>query len=118
MAKKKIERDPSDCVHDTFRMRNAGVVDVPMNSKRSTDNYYVDRAQLGTHAVYNPETGKATECQNHIKQNARMQMGELKFRSSNKSADKQRQGFCDLAVRHDRPKMGMSIPSAPSPRKR
>ena len=118
MAKKKIERDPSDCVHDTFRMRDAGVVDVPMNSKRSTSDYYVDRAQLGTHAVYDPGTGKVSEVQNHIKQNVRLQMGEIKFRSSNKSADNQRQGFCDLAVRHDRPKMGMSNPSAPSPRKR
>ena len=78
--KKKPVIHPSDQVHDEFRMRNAGLVEVPMNSKSSTDNFHVDRSRLGTHGEY---TGNGfSQVPNHIKEAARRNVGDLKFRSS------------------------------------
>lgn len=79
MAKKPVI-SPSDRVHDEFRMRNAGLVDAPFNSKSSTDNFHVDRSRLGTHTEY---TGNGfSQVTNHIKEAARRNIGELKQKSS------------------------------------
>ena len=79
MAKKPVIH-PSDCVHDEYRMRNAGKVEVPMNSKSSTDNFHVDRSRLGTHGEFT-ERGYE-QVPNHIKEKARRNIGELKQKSS------------------------------------
>ena len=85
--KKKPVIHPSDCVRDEFRMRNAGLVEAPFNSKSSTDNFHVDRSRLGTHEEYVPsskpnEFGRYEKVSNHIKESARRNMGDLKQRSS------------------------------------
>ena len=104
---KKSQRDPSDCVHDEFRERNAGVVDVPMNSKRSTSNFYLDRSTLGTHDEYRPDPkspfgGKYVTEQNHIKQMARDSMGDLKRSPASREGtrDREQRGFRCATGRH------------------
>ena len=88
MAKKsKPQRDPSDCVHDIYRSKNAGVVNVPMNDKPYDDNFHLDRSTLGTHPEWNPTKGKYgqyVEVEEDILKNVRSQMGELKHRSSSR----------------------------------
>lgn len=79
MAKRPVI-SPSDCVHDEYRMRNAGKVEAPFNSKSSTDNFHVDRSRLGTHPEWDANGYK--EVPNHIKENARRNVGGLKFKSS------------------------------------
>ena len=106
MAKKKT-KDPSDLCMDEFRMRNAGVVEVPMNSKRSTGNFYLDRSTLGTHEEFEPSSdpnkfGKYVEKQNHMKQMARDSMGELRrVPASREGTEGQRnQGFRNVTGKH------------------
>jgi hypothetical protein len=85
MAKKRDKRDPSDCVHDTFRRRNAGVVDVMMNDKDATRNFYVDRSRLETVPRFEDGPGfKMVEEPVNIIRKSRREMGGLKFSSSNK----------------------------------
>ena len=117
MSKKQKQCDPSDMVHDTYRNRNAGVVDVPMNTKRSTSNFYLNRSTLGTHEVWDPTLGKFGGVrveQNHIKQHARETMGELKHCSSSKEGnelyDPSRRGFREVTRKHGRPNT-MSVPT-------
>jgi len=83
MAKKR-QRDPSDCVHDTYRRVNGGVVDIPVNSKDGTSNYYVDRSRLATETRYDEASGSFVEGPADILRNAKRGMGGLKFPSSNK----------------------------------
>lgn len=78
--KKRPVIHPSDQVHDTYRERNAGLVNVPMNSKSSTDNFHVDRSRLGTHGEWEGEGYR--QVPNHIKEKARREIGELKQKSS------------------------------------
>lgn len=40
--------NPNDQVHDTYRPKNMGLVDMPSNSKAATSNFYVDRSRLRT----------------------------------------------------------------------
>ena len=102
MAKKKQERDPSDCVHGTYRERNAGVVDVPMNDHRSTSNFYVDRSTLGTHVTGYDKNFKPVTEQNHIKQMARDGMGDLHGSPASKAGqrDREERGFRCATGRH------------------
>ena len=120
MAKKKT-KDPSDLCLDEFRMQNAGVVEVPMNTKRSTSYFYVDRSTLGTHTEFEPSTdpkepwdGKYVEKQNHIKQNARDFMGEIRaVPASREGTEGQRnQGFRNVTGKHGA--SGCSNPCVPS----
>ena len=101
--------DPSDCVHDEYRERNAGVVDVPMNSKRSTGNFYLNRSTLGTHTEYEPSTnpkkpwdGKYVEKQNHMKQHTRDTMGDLHRSPASREGtrDRENRGFRCATGRH------------------
>lgn len=85
MAKKRANREPSDCVHDTFRRRNAGVVDVMMNDKDATSNFYVDRSRLATEARFvDGPTFEMVEEPINIERKVKREMGGLKFASSNK----------------------------------
>ena len=99
---KKSQRDPSDCVHDEFRERNAGVVDVPVNSKRSTSNFYLDRSTLGTHVSGYDKNFKPVTEQNHIKQMARDSMGDLKRSPASREGtrDREQRGFRCATGRH------------------
>jgi hypothetical protein len=99
---KKTQRDPSDCVRDEFRERNAGVVDVPMNDKRSTSNFYVDRSTLGTHVTGYDKNFKPTTEENHIKQMARDSMGDIRHSPASKAGqhDRENRGFRCATGRH------------------
>jgi len=104
MAKKNNSKDPSDMVHDNYRERNAGVVDVPMNSKRSTSEFYVNRSTLGTHVVgYDwKKNGAPITEQNHIKQQARDTMGDLHRSPASREGqrDREKRGFRCATGRH------------------
>lgn len=77
--------NPNDFVHDKYRSKNFGVVDMPSNSKPATSNFFVDRSRLGFHDEYDPEVkndwggrGKYVPVANRIVDNARdsqMMMG-------------------------------------------
>lgn len=41
-----MAQDPTDRVHDEFRMKDVGGVQAPFNSKCATSNFYVDRSRL------------------------------------------------------------------------
>lgn len=83
-----------NCIHDTFRRRNAGKVDAPFNSKPGFDNLHVDRSRLGTHEEWDETarndyggTGKYVEVPNDIRRNAIGAMGDLCAKSSSWQPD-------------------------------
>jgi len=118
MAKKKTAgKDPSDCVRDNFRMRDGGDVEIPVNSKSSTDDFHLDRSTLGTHTEYDPTIGKYGECvqkQNHVKQHARETMGDLRRVPASKEgteiSDPCNRGFRAATQRHTKP-CNMAVPT-------
>lgn len=84
--------NPSERVHDVFRNRNAGNVEIQTNSKPATDNFHIDRARLGTHEEYDPEApndwgghGKFVPKPNSIMDNVRGAMGGIGVVSSYKN---------------------------------
>jgi hypothetical protein len=112
MAKKKSTgRDPSDCVHDTYRSQDAGVVRVPMNTKSSTDDIHLNRSTLGTHMRYDPATGSFGQDSNHVKQMARDSMGDLKRSPASREGtrDRERRGFKCATGRHGENDCGSSV---------
>jgi hypothetical protein len=82
--KKKISVDPSDEVHGHYRSRNAGVVDIPVNSRALDDDRYIDQSRLGTHGEWTPGGG-LVQVKNDVMKNIRAAMGGLKSGSSFKS---------------------------------
>jgi hypothetical protein len=85
---------PSERVHDTFRRRSFGKVEVPANSKPYDDNFHIDRSRLGVHDEYVAEApnewgghGKFMPVANNIRLNAIGAMGDLRAKSSNVSLD-------------------------------
>jgi len=83
---------PSDRVHDVFRRKSGGKVDISTNSKSATDNFHIDRARLGTHEEYDPAepnewggTGKYVQKPNSIMDNCRGAMGGIGYKSSYRS---------------------------------
>lgn len=122
MAGKKKPQgcDPSDMVHDNFRMRDGGDVEIPMNSKSSTDNFHLDRSTLGTHTEWDPtkdEYGDYVEVQNHVKQHARDSMGDLRrvpaSREGTAHVDRCNRGFRAATARHTKP-CNQEVPTGPS----
>lgn len=112
MARKKRSNmpEPSDQVHDNYRMRDGGDVQIPMNSKSSTDNFHLDRSTLGTHTEWDPDKGEyggVVEVQNHIKQHARDSMGDLRrvpaSREGTEVMDACNRGFRVATGRHVKP---------------
>ncbi len=98
MAKKKPTRDPSDCVYDTFRTKNAGVVDIQSNSKPYDDEFHVKRSTLRDEVEY--RDGKFVEVKADILRNAVRSMGDVKHCSSSKPRGAQ-----------PGPQFGASVPS-------
>lgn len=86
--------EPSDHVCDTFRERNGGKVDIPVNSKPANDNYHLDQSRLGMHEEWDGTvkndwggTGKFVPVRNDVRRNAIAAMGDLRARSSNTVID-------------------------------
>ena len=80
---------PSNKVHDKFRERSAGLIDIPTNSKRVFDQFHVSRERLGSHEEYDAEVpndwggkGKYVEKPNDIRRNAIGAMGDILAKSS------------------------------------
>lgn len=78
----------NDKVHDTYRPKNMGLVDMPSNSKAATSDFYVDRSRLRTREreeyVPTPKGGdfvKRTEIAS-LMDNARRASGEMGVRGS------------------------------------
>lgn len=87
---------PSNRVHDKFRERNAGLIDIPTNSKRAFDQFHVSRERLGSHEEYDATvpndwggTGKYVEKPNDIRRNAIGAMGDICAKSSFKQPGKE-----------------------------
>jgi hypothetical protein len=85
---------PSNKVHDTFRKRSGGKVDIPVNSKPGFDQFHVSRERLGTHDEFDPEAandwggkGKYVQTPNDIRRNAIGAMGDLRAKSSFRNPD-------------------------------
>ena len=85
---------PSEQVHDVFRRRNFGKVDVEANSKPATDNFHIDRSRLGVHDEFDPDApnewggkGKLVPVPNDIRRNAIGAMGDICAKSSDASLD-------------------------------
>lgn len=83
---------PSERVHDVYRRKNGGKVDMSTNSKPGFDNFHVDRSRLGVHEEYDREApndwggkGKFVEKPNNIRLNAVAGMGDIRFKSSNRN---------------------------------
>lgn len=83
-----------NCVHDTFRSRSAGMINVPVNSKPAFDQFHVSRERLGTHEEFDPEApndwggkGKYVPTQNDIRRNALAAMGDIRAKSSFRNPD-------------------------------
>jgi hypothetical protein len=86
--------EPSEKVHDVFRRRSGGKVDIATNSKSATSDFFIDRSRLGTHEEYDPAepndwggTGKFVPTPNDIRLNAIGAMGDLRAKSSYRSVD-------------------------------
>lgn len=76
-------------IHDKFRPRNAGAIDIPVNAKPTEDSFHVDRSRLGVHSEWNDTApndwggkGKTVEVSNNIRLNALAHMGDLRGKSS------------------------------------
>lgn len=83
-----------NCIHDQYRPRNAGSVDIPTNSKPGFDNFHQDRSRLGEHCEWDPDApnewggkGKTVYVPNDVRLNAMSSMGDLRAKSSNKDPD-------------------------------
>lgn len=92
-----MSKDPSDMVSDVFRPRDAGDVEVPMNSKSATSDFYVDRSRIGTHEEWEPsknpmKPGRIVQVKDSIMDNARASIGAMgakgSFADRGKLADK------------------------------
>jgi hypothetical protein len=85
---------PSNRVHDTFRERSAGKVNIPVNSKPAFDQFHISRERLGTHEEYDETapndyggTGKYVETPNDIRRNVVGAMGDILAKSSFKNPE-------------------------------
>lgn len=86
--------EPSERVHDVFRRKSFGKVDMDANSKPATDDFHIDRSRLGVHDEYDPEApndwggkGKFVPKPNDIRLNVISSMGDLRRKSSYASVD-------------------------------
>lgn len=79
-------------IGDTFRPRSIGHgKTMPFNSKPATDNFHVDRSQLGEHEEWDDNApnewggrGKTVPVKNSIMDNVRGAMGGIAAKSSSK----------------------------------